>query len=242
MKKIKILGANCLAVENIDEIKEYVTSLVEKGKGGYSVAINAEKIMMYKNNSEMRDIIDRSILPTPDGAGAVLGLRLLHGKRSLKLDLPKTVLELADENHYRVFILGASEDSNKEGTEKLRSIYPGIDIVGRLNGYFKDESEVAKILNESKPQIVLVALGSPKQEMFADRMSKKVKGVLFFGCGGALDILAGKVKRAPGFFINNNLEWFYRLVKQPSRIKRQWVLPVFVLRLIIRRLFVNKSK
>jgi len=237
MKKLNIMGPKCLAVEKISDIKEYVDQIIQKGSGGYSVAINAEKIMMYKKDPLMKEIMDRSLLPTPDGAGAVLGMRILHGRKSLKLDLPKTVLELANEKKYKLFVLGSSEENNEVGTEKLNRLYPGIKIVGRLNGYFKDEDEVLEALNKTKPQIVLVALGSPRQEIFSNKMHMKVSGPLFLGCGGALDILAGKVKRAPKFFIDNNLEWFYRLVKQPSRIKRQWILPVFLLKLLLSRFF-----
>lgn len=237
MEKYRILGAPCLLVENIDSVKEYIKGLIDRKTGGYSVAINAEKIMMYEKNPEMKEIIENSILPTPDGAGAVIGMKFLHKRRSIKLDLPKTVFQLADKNRYSMFVLGATEESNEKAAEKIKELYPGINMVGRRNGYFDDESEIISMFCNLNPQIVMIALGSPKQEMFAQRVNSELKGTLFIGCGGALDILAGKTKRAPEFFINNNLEWFYRLVKEPKRIVRQLILPVFIFKLIVKRLF-----
>lgn len=232
MKEYRILGAPCLLVESVDAAKDYIKELIKSRNGGYSVAINAEKIMMYGKRPEMKVIMDESILPTPDGAGAVIGMKILYRKKSIKLDLPKTIFQTADENKYSMFILGASEESNSMATDKLKKLYPGIKILGRRNGYFDNDKEIEEILKELNPQIVMIALGSPKQEIFAKKMNDTLSGTLFIGCGGALDILAGKTKRAPEFFINNNLEWFYRLVKDPKRIIRQMVLPVFVLKLI----------
>ncbi len=235
MKTLKILGAQCLAVESVEQIKEHISGLIDKGQGGYSIAINAEKIMMYSRSPQMKEVIDNSILPTPDGAGAVLGMKWLHGIRCIKLDLPKTIFELADKKNYRIFIFGSKEDVNKEAVEVLNKKYPGIIIAGRRNGYFDNDEEVVGLIKNSSPQIVVTALGSPKQELLFRKMTVAMPGTLFIGCGGALDALTGKVKRAPAFFVNNNLEWFYRLIQSPSRIKRQWILPVFVLKLFFAR-------
>jgi N-acetylglucosaminyldiphosphoundecaprenol N-acetyl-beta-D-mannosaminyltransferase len=242
MKKYKLLGAPCLLVESVDDAKTYIKDLIRNGKGGYSVAINAEKIMMYEKRPEMKMVVDGSILPTPDGAGAVLGFKFIHKKRAIKLDLPKTIFQLATTEKYSMFILGAKEDSNEKATEKLKKLYPDINLVGRRNGYFDSEDEITDLLIKANPQIVMLALGSPKQEIFAEKFNKKLPGTLFIGCGGALDILAGKAKRAPKFFIENNLEWFYRLVKEPGRIYRQLILPVFLLKLLIYSIFRRKNK
>lgn len=233
MELFKILGAQCLAVTSVEEIKDYISTLIEKGTGGYSVAINAEKIMMYSKDPQMKEVIDNSILPTPDGAGAVLGMKLLYGIKCIKLDLPKTIFELADAKKYRVFILGSKEDVNKQACDVLNQKHPGIIIGGRRNGYFEKDEEIIDLIRKSEPQIVITALGSPKQELLFKKLIVETPGVLFIGCGGALDALTGRVKRAPAFFVNNNLEWFYRLMQSPSRIKRQWVLPVFVMKLFL---------
>jgi N-acetylglucosaminyldiphosphoundecaprenol N-acetyl-beta-D-mannosaminyltransferase len=237
MKKLRVLGAHCLCVENVQQIKNYISELIEQKKGGYSVAINAEKIMMYSRKPEMKTIIDNSILPTPDGAGAVLAMKWLHGKKCIKLNLPRTIYELSNEKGYSVFVLGAKEEINEKAVNVLKERYPGMVIAGRRNGYFDSDDEVSGLITESKAQIVFAALGSPKQEIFSARFLKKHPDILFIGCGGTLDALAGKVKSAPDFFRYNNLEWLYRLYQSPKRIKRQWKLPFFLLRLIFAALF-----
>jgi N-acetylglucosaminyldiphosphoundecaprenol N-acetyl-beta-D-mannosaminyltransferase len=233
MKKNKILNTPCFQVENIDSIKEYISHLIHLNKGGYSTAINAEKIMLYSKDNEMMNIIDNSILPVPDGSGAVLGLKLLHGLKSIRLDLPKVIFEVSNEKKYKVFILGASEEVNEKAVKEINIKYSNIHIVGRRNGYFKNDSEIIQHLRETSPQIVMVALGSPKQEKFSAALNIIFPEILFIGCGGALDILAQKITRAPKFFQDNHLEWLYRLSLEPKRIKRQKILPVYLFKLII---------
>lgn len=232
MKQYEVINVPCFQITGVDDAKSYIKSLVDSQEGGYSTAINAEKIMMYSKNLEMKKIIDNSVMPVPDGSGAVIGMKFLHGVSSLRLDLPKAVFELSDQQKYRLFILGSSPDVNKQAVEKLKTKYPDINIVGRHDGYFDDEYKIVKLINEANPHIVMVALGSPKQEKFAASVNEVLPKILFIGCGGALDILAGKIKRAPKFFQDNHLEWLYRLALEPKRIKRQRVLPVYFIRLI----------
>ncbi len=242
MNKYNILNTPCFQVENKESSKVFIKGIIKQGKGGYSTAINAEKILMYSKNPLMKEIIDNSLLPIPDGSGAVLALKYLHGLNSIRLDLPNAVFELANEEKYRLFLLGSSEENNILAVEKLKEKFPGINIVGRENGYFDNETQVIEKLNESNPQIVMVALGSPKQEKFSARVNKLLPHTLFIGCGGAIDILAGKVKRAPVFYQDNHLEWLYRLISQPKRIKRQKMLPVFFGKLLIESIKIRFSR
>lgn len=232
MRRYEIIKAPCFQVETVEDAKVYIKDLLSKNQGGYSTAINAEKIMMYSKDNEMQSILDNSILPVPDGSGAVIGMKFLHGISSIRLDLPKTIFELSNEEKYNLFILGSSEDINKKAVDELQIKYPNINIVGRHNGYFDDENTIIALLKDLKPQIVMVALGSPKQEKFAAKINKILPTILFIGCGGALDILAGKITRAPKFFQDNHIEWLYRLALEPKRIKRQKILPVYLFKLI----------
>lgn len=230
-KPLEIMGCPCLSFSDENAVKDYLKGVVLSGGGGYTVAINAEKLMRRQHDVELDDVIRNAALPVADGAGAVLALKWLHGSSSIKVDMPRCTFEAANENRWRVFVLGAAEPVNAAATEKIGRIYPGIELVGRLNGYASYD-EILSALGAAQPQIVFLALGSPKQELLAGKLSKVLKGVVFVGCGGALDILAGKVSRAPKFFIENNLEWAYRLYKQPSRWRRQLVLPVFFSHLV----------
>jgi N-acetylglucosaminyldiphosphoundecaprenol N-acetyl-beta-D-mannosaminyltransferase len=229
---LEVLGCPCLSFSDIAAAKSYTLGILQSGRGGYSVAINAEKIILFDKSDSFKEIVNQSNLPLPDGAGAVLGMKLLHKSRSIKLDFPKLVFELAHENAFKVFILGSSEDVNSKAYAVLAQKYPNIQLVGRLNGYFESKEVVFEKLKDSKPDIVMLALGSPKQEIFAHSIYKDFPNILFVGCGGALDILSGRIKRAPKFFIENNLEWFFRLALQPKRIRRQKNLPLFLGRLL----------
>lgn len=232
LQEYKILGAKCLAVTSVKEYEQHINQIIQSKKAGYSVAINAEKVMFYQNNEAIKEIIDNSILPSPDGAGALLGLKLLHGKSSLKIDLPKLSLKIANDNQYKLYVLGASQEVNQKAVQAIQSQFPNIHLVGNNDGYFKNENKIIETIVAQQPQIIMVALGTPKQEILAQKINKLLPSALIIGCGGALDVLAGKVKRAPIIFQKMHLEWFYRLVSNPTRIKRQKVLPIFLLKVL----------
>ncbi len=135
---------------------------------------------------------------------------------------------------YRVFIYGAKEEVNKKAVERLKEMFPGINIVGRSNGYVSeaDMQNLIKQINESKAQVLFVALGSPKQEKWIAEYLPKLNVNICQGIGGTLDTIAGTVKRAPLFFRKTGTEWIYRLIKQPKRIKRHVVIWVFIFKII----------
>jgi N-acetylglucosaminyldiphosphoundecaprenol N-acetyl-beta-D-mannosaminyltransferase len=235
MKLYKILGVNCYHLNSVSDAKDFIKDFINSDKGGYSLAINAEKIMRYSKDSSFREIMNGSVLPIPDGSGATIGMKILYNIKSIKLDLPKTIFESANENNFSFFILGATEKVNSKAKKVLIDKYPNINLLGRENGYFEDESIVFDRIKKLNPQIVMIAMGSPKQEKLAARLLEIIPSALLIGCGGALNILTGEVKRAPIFYQKNHLEWFYRLLKEPSRFKRQLILPVFLLKLIIEK-------
>lgn len=243
MKIVKILNTPCLVVENITDFKSYFVELINKKINGYSVAINAEKIMYYGKDKEVQHIIDNCLLPSPDGSGAQLGIKFKYGYSTIKVDLPRTTLEVCNENKLKLFILGAKKNINEKAKEEIKKEYPNINIVGNIDGYFESEEEVINTLINLQPQVTLIALGSPKQEKFSAKAIKNGVETIFIGSGGALDIIAKTKKRAPIFYQKNHLEWFYRLINEPSRIKRQIKLPVFFIKIILESLkyrIINK--
>lgn len=222
---LSILGCPCLP-ESEGLIDVSIGRLIEQGQG-YSVAINAEKILKYSRDSQVRDIIDQSFFPYPDGAGAVLGLKWLHGVGSEKINFPIRVLEYCNENKVSVFIAGADEDTHRQAIEIIREKYCRIVLLDSTNGYV-GEDEIVSRIKKCEPQVVLLAMGSPRQELLANKIIfQHCVNTFVVGCGGALDIIAGKLKRAPAFLVNNNLEWMYRLVQEPWRVRRQKFLPIF---------------
>ena len=234
-KLYEILDCPCMPFKTEDEISAELARLVNLGTGGYSVAINAEKILKYSENPELKDIIDSASLCYPDGAGAVLGLKWLHAKKSNKLNFPIISLQTAEREQWPVFILGTQEEINLKACQKIKELFPSIHISGRANGFLSDSEKMARI-KEAKPKLILIAMGTPRQEQFAKTIIENGITAFSVGCGGALDILAGKTIRAPQFMIDNNLEWFYRLYKEPSRWQRQLVLPVFLIKVLLKTL------
>ncbi|MBG53034.1 MAG: glycosyltransferase [Rhodobiaceae bacterium] len=223
----EIMGCPCAVIDDEAAASGIVETLVEAGTGGYSVAINAEKIVRFQKDPQLRKIIEQSSLPTPDGIGATLGLRLLTGLETIKVNLPVVTLELSAQKNYRVYLCGASTEVNEKLVAVVRQKYPTIHLVGHCHGFVPEEEMVRRIV-EAAPQVTLLALGSPKQELLAGQLRERVPGMFTVCCGGAFDVISGTVKRAPDFFVDNGIEWLYRLAQNPRRWRRQLALPKFV--------------
>ena len=198
--------------------------------------------MAAKENEAIRDTINTGDLVIPDGIGLIYGSKIR--KKPLKervtgFDLSIKILEIANEKGYSLFLLGGKEGIAKKAGENIIKEYPNIKLVGCHNGYFKgshigyknheEESNIIHSINEVKPDIIFVGLGFPKQEIWINENKDRLHSKVIIGNGGTMDILSGNAKRAPEIFQKLGLEWFYRLVKEPSRIKRQMVLPKFML-------------
>lgn len=220
-----------IAIEQIDNL------IKSNYKGNYIFAINAEKIIALQKDSFLKKMAEEATLLIPDGIGAVIAIKLLYGikvQRVPGVDLMHNICMEASKKVYKIYIYGAREEVNKKSVEKLKAAYPGINIVGRCNGYLREEKmdELVKEINESQADILFIALGSPKQEKWIQKYLPKLTSVkVCQGIGGTLDTIVGQVKRAPEIYRKLGLEWLYRLVKEPKRIKRQIVYPGFLLQI-----------
>jgi len=202
---------------------------LEKQKKCFIVTANPEIVMETRKNKAYKEIVQTADFVVPDGVGIILAAK--YKKQALQeriagFDLMKDMLKMADDTAAKCFFLGSSEETNKEAVENITNSYPQLKVVGRHHGYFGlDDASISSLVEEAKPDFIFVALGYPKQEMWINNNIHKFKKGIFMGVGGSLDVLAGQVKRAPKFWIRLNLEWFYRMIRQPSRWKR--ILPVF---------------
>ena len=200
-----------------DQLLDYVME-----NKGILVAINAEKILHATDQT--RAIINRN-LGYCDGAGAVLALRKKGHPDVVKIagcELWLSIVERYFKDH-TFYLVGAKKDVIEETVRKLREEFPGIKIVGYHDGYLNDpriRQEVIDDIVSKHPDIVFVAMGSPKQELLMEEIQRR-HNALFQGLGGSFDVYTGRVERAPKWWIDHNLEFAYRLIKQPSRIKRQ---------------------
>jgi len=218
------------AFKNKFEMLEYISD-----KNKILIAINAEKVM--KNDLKLKEIINENI-GYSDGSGAVMALKK-KGLDTVKiagaefwLDIIKTFYK--EKSFY---IMGASENIIGKTILKLKKEYPNINIVGYRDGFLNEESKQNLIieLKDKKPDIVFVAQGSPRQEFLMDELIKQ-HPALYMGLGGSFDVYTGLKKRAPKIFINLNLEWLYRLLKEPTRASRQVALVKFMFLLMTNKL------
>lgn len=184
-------------------------------------------------------VLQEAELVVPDGIGIIYASKIL--KRPLKekvagIELGEAMIAHCAEKGYGVYLLGAapacgaSPSVADQAAENLCKKYPALSIVGTHDGYFSPEEEEAMVaaINQSGAKLLLVCLGCPKQELFIHRYKAKLLPGLAMGLGGSLDVFAGKANRAPKFFLKLNLEWLYRLLKQPSRLGRMMKLPKFL--------------
>ena len=231
MKQKHIINCPCYNIASKQEVEDFLLEKIKTKQGGYTAAINALKIIKYNQDQETKEVIDKALIQTPDGFGAQLAFKVLHNESLIKLDLPGLALDVANKHKLKMFFLGTTEENNIAAVENVKVQYPDINIVGRNNGFFTNTIDLKKKLEESKAQLVMISLGSPKQEILSAKLNQKFPNIIFVGSGGRLDILAGKLNRAPKFYIDNNIEWLYRLAKEPKRLKSQLGLISFVFRL-----------
>ena len=201
------------------------------------VAVNAEKILYATD--ETRSVINRNV-GYPDGVGAVWALQKKGVKDVVKIPGCELWLDIIAQHHKNksFYLVGGKEEIIQETVQQLKSDFPQIDIVNFRNGYIKTDEEKVNLIQDVvqlKPDVVFVAMGSPKQELLMEEMQKAHPAV-YQGLGGSFDVYTGNVKRAPKWWVKNNLEWAYRLIKQPTRIKRQIHLVKFLFLLKLGRL------
>lgn len=218
MEKSCLRGVDVYPFRSADEIIDFADR-----RKGILVAINAEKVMFATDDT--RRIINNNI-GYCDGSGPVLALRQKGFKDVCKVAGCDLWLNIVDRFHsVKIFyIVGASEDVNACVVEKLRTEYPGIRIAGRRNGFFSDDKEREALISdiaETKPDVVFVAMGSPRQELFMAEMQMKHPDAIYQGLGGSFDVYVGRHKRAGKWWSDHHLESLFQIIHEPKRIKRK---------------------
>lgn len=202
------------------------------------VSLNAE--ILLKKDERLRYLVNNNI-GFADGVGAVMALNKKGYTNALKIPGCELWIEIIRKFHSSksFFFVGGTSEVINQTVNKLKKEFPAINIVGHRDGYIKNIQDRRYLLNDiriKKPDVVFVAMGAPLQEYLMQEMQSYNKKALYMGLGGSFDVYIGKVKRAPIFWINLNLEWAYRLLKQPRRIIRQLVLVEFFLKLNMNKL------
>ncbi len=216
--RVTLNGVKVYPFTSFEELLDNVN-----GRKGILVAINAEKILHA--TPQTRDIINRNI-GYCDGIGAVMACKKHGCKDVVKIpgcELWLKIIAALYKEGKTFYLVGGKQEVIENTVSKLKEEFSGINIVNYRNGYIKTEEEHNELIAdiaEKKPDVVFVAMGSPKQELLMEEMMK-VHPAIYQGLGGSFDVYTGNVKRAPKWWIDHNLEFAYRLIKQPSRIKRQ---------------------
>lgn len=208
------------------------------------VTLNPEMLFRAQDDAALRDLLNRADLVVPDGHGVVwAGSRLGHSfpERVTGIDLIWALAERGEQEGWRVYFIGAEPGVAEAAAAGVRQRFPGLVVAGTGHGYFAAEELDAVIgrIRAAHPDLLLVALGSPKQEFFIWAHRKELTAPVAIGVGGSFDVLSGRLKRAPQVFQRLHLEWLFRAVQEPGRWRRLLVLPRYVL-LVLKEAFRKK--
>lgn len=222
-------------------MKEYIKKLYNKSKLSYFkemdlwvrkekfkiiVTVNPETLMLSEKNESLNNLLnDDSVSLVADGIAVVKASKWVGypvKERITGIEISEKLLELANKNEYSLYLFGAKKEVLDSLVNKIKNNYSNIKLVGYSDGYVKDKDKVIEEAIKLKPDILLIALGIPMQEELIYKYKNQFKKGIVVGVGGSFDVLSGMKKRAPKLFIKLNLEWLYRIIKEPSRLKRFW--------------------
>ena len=224
-KRVQLLGFD-IDTFDFDSAVDYA-----KNMSGQVVTINPEMM----SNPKMTDIVNSSELVIPDGIGVQIGLKLkgYNIKRIPGIQFAYRLLEECAKSNKSAALIGAKPEIIEKAAQNLKEKIQNINIVYTQDGYFTDEDTVLQQLQNANPRLILCALGSPKQELFILKAKKLLPESIFIGVGGSFDVWSGVVKRAPAIWQKLGLEWLYRTIKEPKRLKRIFpTLPLFMFKVL----------
>lgn len=219
-QKVLVADLPLTAFESMEAVIKTIFS-EKKLLPGFAIAINAEKVVASMSDPEIRNIIQQGTLLYPDGIAVVKTMKKkgVASERIPGCELWLEFMKRVSKTGQHLYLLGASEETNKITAEKLKEQF-SIHNLTRRNGYFDDEKSIVDEVARLKPGIVTVALGSPKQELLIAKLRQINPDAFYMGVGGSYDVFVGKVKRAPIIFRRLHIEWLFRLLMQPKRVFR----------------------
>lgn len=229
--RIDIMGVH---FDNLtmEQAVSYAASCMENGNKCRVVTPGTEHGLACRKDKALLQSINTAQLVIPDSTGVIKASNILKTplkERVAGIDFAKELCKWMGEHEKKLFLYGAKPEVVKKAAENLKAEYPGLVIAGTLDGYTNDEEKDVEFINAAGADALFVCKGAPKQELFMEKYQDTLDCLVLAGLGGSLDIFSGELKRAPEVFIRHNLEWLYRLIKQPSRIKRMIKLPMYLL-------------
>lgn len=236
LKQVEILGVNVNSLTMAQAV-EAVQQFIAEKKVALVATANAEMLMRSTQDKELKDILNQADLVVPDGAGTVWAAGHLGEpmpERVAGFDLAQELMREAPARGDRIYFFGSAPGVADKAKAKAEELYPGIQVVGTRNGFFTeaDEPGIIAEIKAARPDILLAALGVPKQEKWLKKHMQELQVPVSIGVGGTLDVMAGVMERAPLWMQKAKLEWLFRGLKQPSRAGRLLALPKFVLKVV----------
>ncbi len=227
------------------ETVNQIASKIEKGEFLQHVVVNVAKLVHMQTDSVLADSVKACDMINIDGMGVVLGARFCGHQiteRVAGVDLFHELLAMSATRDFPVFLLGAEEEVVAKTANKVKSLYPQLNLAGFHHGYFWDDEEaIVQMIKDSSAKLLFVAITSPKKENFINKWQDKLGVDFVMGVGGTFDVVAGKVKRAPVWMQKYGLEWLYRIIQEPGRMwKRYLVTNSKFAWLLVKERFFNK--
>jgi N-acetylglucosaminyldiphosphoundecaprenol N-acetyl-beta-D-mannosaminyltransferase len=236
--KIDVMGLKFDSM-TMDEALSRAEALLRGDKAAYVVTPNAEIAYEALHDGQLREMLNGADLMLPDGAGVVLASKLLRTPVKQKVagvDFAAGLLGILERNGQSLYLLGGKTGIGELAAQKMLEAHPQLRIAGIADGYFQDEAPVIAKINASGADALFVCLGAPKQERFMVQHQQELHVHLMAGLGGSLDAFAGTVQRAPAWMIRLNLEWLYRLIREPKRFRRMLRLPKYLWAVMLKRI------
>lgn len=240
MQDVAVGGIRVSAFESPAQCARRILGDARCGRGGFAVAVNAEKVISCLQDSGLRALVGRATLRYPDGAGVVVAMRL-KGQRTARVagaDLWLEILRQAGGRRLAVALIGAAPRVLEATRARLEAEFPLVDIVVARDGFdgARDAGAIIEELARTRPEVVFVAMGSPRQEQLIERLRRGYPAAFYLGLGGSFDVYCGVKRRAPLWMQRHGLEWLFRFLSEPSRAPREAKRLRFLLLLTARRL------
>jgi N-acetylglucosaminyldiphosphoundecaprenol N-acetyl-beta-D-mannosaminyltransferase len=226
MKSAKILGVRIDRV-NFQEALMVIEKLIKSEESHQLATVNSEFIIAAQKNTKFKDILNKTSLSTPDGAGELWAMKFLYGiklkERVTGVDLFWAMAKLSEDKGYRIFMLGGDPGVVKIAAQRVRLIHSKVRIIYTYEGSPKETKKIRQLINHTRPNILFVAWGSPKQDIWiAENLKKFHSPLVAIGVGGTFDFIAGIRHRAPKWMQKIGMEWLYRVFQEPKRFGRIW--------------------
>ncbi|HOT43862.1 MAG TPA: WecB/TagA/CpsF family glycosyltransferase [Spirochaetota bacterium] len=236
-----------VGVDNITRAQAVVRimEMIKAGGVYHVISLNPYKIQRFKSNADLRLISGAADMHLPAGAGIQWAGKVLKTpirERIPTLSFMMDIVRIAEIKEFSIFLVGGKPEVAERAFFNIKKSFPKIRIVGRHGGYFNPEREksVIEAIRKSEANIVFVGLGFPKEDRWIHTIKGEFKNTIFISVGGSIDIISGEIKKAPAYFMERGLDWFYRIISKPWRIGRFVRTMMFFCGVILKRLFSRK--